>query len=150
VISIKKLVFYVLICFLLIGCFLLLGSRKYDDIRDPISVKKIDWMYFTREGKGDPASFQSIKVYSNDKKYFRIENFQQFSKIMLDNQAKIYSEPKENTIKIYLRFREDSPLLAVLYYDVNEKYNGKESTFYLDKSLLPELEEIKIVNASSI
>ncbi|MBP0727310.1 hypothetical protein J5Y03_19360 [Bacillus sp. RG28] len=130
-------------------CFVLIGCRKYDNIRDPILVEKIDWQYFTKEGKGDPASIQQIRVYSDATKYFRIERlyFQQFSQLMLDNSKKIYKKPKENTMKIYFRFMENNSLLASLYYDVNEKYNGKASTFYVDKSLLPELEKIKIVSA---
>ncbi|WP_088043242.1 hypothetical protein [Bacillus sp. EAC] len=137
--DIKKYIVVILFCFLLTGC------KKYDNKREPISVEKIDWQYFTIEGEGDPASFQRI-VITSEGNSFRIDRgyFNEFCKLMMDNPNKINTKFEQNTLKIYFRFNEDNPLLTRLYYKVNKKYNGKESIFYVDNSLLPELEKIKV------
>lgn len=39
--------------------------------------------------------------------------------------------------------------MVMLFYTAIDKYNGKESTFYVDKSLLPELEKLNKFNKTS-
>ncbi|WP_339252549.1 hypothetical protein NSQ43_01895 [Sporosarcina sp. FSL W8-0480] len=126
-----------LLSILLIG--LLLGAcSTIDDVRDPISVNEINWEYLS-EG-ANYWRIENIKVHDNANEFDIYTKSKEFCYLMLKNPDKIYSEETKSSVKIYFRFEEVSRFSQV-YKPV--EYNGKESTFYVDRSLLPELEDIQ-------
>lgn len=115
---------------------------KVDNIREPISMKTNDWNYLAIEG--NEMSVEKIVVYSPGHTFgIDHNNTYLLCKLILENQNKIYENPKDNSIKIYLRFNELYVINSL--YDI-DKYNGKESTFYVDRSLLNELKKIHYTN----
>ncbi len=115
---------------------------KVDNIREPISMKTNDWNYLAIEG--NEMSVEKIVVYSPGHTFgIDHNNAYLLCKLILKNQNNIYKNPKENSIKIYLRFNELYVINSL--YDI-DKYNGKESTLYVDRSLLNELKKIHYTN----
>ena len=115
---------------------------KIDDIRDPIPGSAIDWSYLVSEDE-TPDRIHVFVVYSPKSK-FGIGSSEEKIKLvelMLNNQDKIYDKPNKSSIKTRLIFNEAYVLNTSYTID---KYNGKQSTFYVDKSLLPELLKLKL------
>ncbi|WP_088043252.1 hypothetical protein [Bacillus sp. EAC] len=111
-----------------------------NDIREPISVSNIEWGYLSTEEE----RMDSITVYSQGHT-FGLSSFQtaQFCKLMQENKNNIYKKQNNFSIKVQFRFREVYVINSLYKID---KYNGKESTFYVDKSLIPELKQIYYSN----
>ena len=84
-------------------------------------------------------NMEKVKVYGQNE--FDITTMaKDFCELMLNNPDKIYTEESDSTIKINLRFNETSGINMVYTED---EYEGKESTFYVDESLLPALENLQ-------
>lgn len=84
-------------------------------------------------------NMENVKVFGQDE--FDISTMvKEFCELMLNNPDKIYTEESDSTIKIYVRFNETSGINMVYTED---EYEGKESTFYVDESLLPALEDLQ-------
>ncbi|MGE6487449.1 hypothetical protein [Paenisporosarcina sp. NPDC076898] len=131
ILIIKNLLTLLLISFLLTAC------SSADDVRDPISVEEIDWKYLSTDVNS--MNMENVKVYGQNE--FDISTMvKEFCVLMLNNPDKIYTDESDSTIKINLRFNETSGINMVYTED---EYEGKESTFYVDESLLPALENLQ-------
>ncbi|MBW9234940.1 hypothetical protein JQK62_22450, partial [Leptospira santarosai] len=96
-----------------------------------------NWKYLYTDVNS--MNMENVKVYSQNE--FEIDAMvKEFCVLMLNNPDKIYTGESDSTIKIYLRFNETSGINMVYTED---EYQGKESTFFVDESLLPALEALQ-------
>ncbi|MGB3259390.1 hypothetical protein [Paenisporosarcina sp.] len=131
IIIIKNLLTFLLMSILLTAC------STADDVRDPLSVEEINWKYLSTDVNS--MNMENVKVYGQNE--FDIATMvKEFCVLMLNNPDKIYANESDSTVKIYLRFNETSGINIVYTED---EYEGKESTFFVDESLLPALEGLQ-------
>lgn len=109
-----------------------------DNTRDPIPVQKIDWNYMANDANF--IRIENVRVYNGNNMFDIMAKTQEFCTLMLNNPEKIYSEERSSSIKVYLRFHKEPS--TTMQYTI-DKYNGKECTFYVDKSLLSDLEYLQ-------
>ncbi|NRD80971.1 hypothetical protein HPT25_26980 [Bacillus sp. BRMEA1] len=105
---------------------------------EPISVKTINWSYLSQEP--NPSRIEYIDVFEKSKKIRLTGYIGKFCQLMVDHPDKIYPNNKKHTVKIYVKFKKNS--IFNEQYE-RDKYDSKESTFYIDDSLLPQIESIE-------
>lgn len=139
----KKSIF--IIIFLLItitGLYKLGFFNKVDDVRDPISVNEIDWKYLSDWKNNDRV--ETVVVYSPGHTFgLRHDQSFLFAQLMDKNINKIYKKSNSHSMKIRVVFNEVGVINSLYKVD---KYNGKQSTFYIDVSLI---EDLKIIYHTS-
>ncbi|GGI11570.1 hypothetical protein [Gottfriedia solisilvae] len=126
----------ILLILFLLTCYTLVGCNKVDNVRDPISFKKLDMEYVKNN---DPSFFiDDLRVYINDKRIGKQVDLSTtdynwvFDLLMEDkNKKEIYDEKKPKTYKIKLIFAE----YGWTFEHDRSKYNGKQSIFYISENL---------------
>lgn len=145
----KFLIYSFILILILFGTYLLLSKVGFfettDEIREPISVNTIDWEYLS--WSGNEMRIDSIAVYSPGHNFgLGYERVPAFCRLMLKNNNKIYQKENNHSIKIHIRFAEAYVINSL--YKIDE-YNGKESTFYVDNTLVPALKKIYRPNSKN-
>ena len=119
-------------------CILLSACSDNEDKRTSIALKDIDWEYLSEDA--NDMKIEYIRIFKDDKEFDISTNAKEFTKLMVKNPDKIYTDESDSTIKVYLRFNKIS-VINMLY--TRDEYNGKENTFYVDESLYSKLEAIQ-------
>jgi len=119
-------------------CILLSACSDNEDKRTSIALKDIDWEYLSEDA--NDMKIEYIRIFKDDKEFDISTNAKEFTKLMVKNPDKIYTDESDSTIKVYLRFNKIS-VINMLY--TRDEYNGKENTFYVDESLYSKLEDIQ-------
>lgn len=116
------LLFLVCISSMLAAC----ASEADDGKREPISAKEVDWSYFLKEGNESNVYDIQLDGESIDdvKKYHEL--------LVLIDENKEQIKEEVGYMKVYVRFNKLGNLTQA--NEVN-KYDGKETTFYLEKTI---------------
>ena len=122
----KKLLFFYLICIssMLVAC----ASEADDGKREPISAKNVDWSYFVKGG--NESNIYDIQLDGQS-----IDDVKEYHELLIlidENQEQIKEDEMVNYTKVYVRFNKLGKLTQA--NEVN-KYDGKETTFYLKKTI---------------
>lgn len=117
------LLFLVCISSMLAAC----ASEADDGKREPISAKEVDWSYFVKEGNESNVYDIQLDGKSIDdvKKYHELL-------VLIDENKEQIIEEEVGYMKVYVRFNKLGKLTQA--NEVNE-YDGKETTFYLEKTI---------------
>lgn len=124
--KVKKIILLFLLITVTVGC------SKVDDIRDPISVRKVDFEYVKN---GQPID--SLIVYTEDsiigeKVSLELDDDHDwFFEMLRENKKMLTDKKKPNSYQVLLRFSEGTWSID---YDPG-KYNGKITSFYMSEEL---------------
>lgn len=122
----KKFLSLLLIC---IGLFLVACESETDDgVRESIDGENVDWSYFAKEGNEE----QIHDIQLDEKSIDNIKDYPAILALISENHQLISSEEADGMTKVYVRFNKVGKLSQA--YENND-YDGKETTFYLDKSI---------------
>jgi hypothetical protein len=136
--KIQKYIFLIFIgLFLIVGC----GVRETNDppILKPISVDSIDWAYLSEDGNYMRVASVTFSFDPPGSGHLSGSNFVDMFKLFKNNSDRVFATEKPNTFKVYLRFGKVGKLSEAYAPD---KYDGKECTFYVDKTLNEKLEKL--------
>ncbi|WP_088015041.1 hypothetical protein [Gottfriedia acidiceleris] len=124
---------------LFLSCFLLAScgkSENVDNVRDSISIKKIDLKYVKTK---NPSFFiQSFFWFVDDNRIGKDvdlglypDDLEWAIDLLNSNKKEIYEKKKPNSNRVNLSFEEFPKSVE----HTRSKYNGKQTTFYISKSL---------------